>query len=263
MLGIGCDRQHGLGRGFEQQGGRDDRLVLVGDIGDRTRQCEHDVKVADGQQLRLTLGEPFLGGSALALGAVPVAAAIVDDDHVGALVVLAARHMAAERRRAAVLDRTHDLHLAEAHMAGIGFAPRRPVVAEDIRDLQRWTGHGAVTPSAGLSCSSLWLSWASCGAATEGRAGFFDAGDHAGSDARIARCGVQFVVTQERLDDFDIGAALQQVGREAVAQRVQRHALLDPGFIGRLVETVGSSWRSSGGPALAARKQPASSKGSR
>ena len=99
------------------------------------------MKVADGQQLRLTLGEPFLGGSALALGAMPVAAAIVGDDHVGALVVLAARHMAAERRRAAVLDRTHDLHLAEAHMAGIGFAPRRPVVAEDIRDLQRWTGH--------------------------------------------------------------------------------------------------------------------------
>ena len=26
----------------------DDRLVLVGDIGDRTRQCEHDVKVATG-----------------------------------------------------------------------------------------------------------------------------------------------------------------------------------------------------------------------
>ena len=50
--------------------------------------------------------------------------------------------MAAERRRAAALDRTHDLHLAEAHMAGIGLAPRRPVVAEDIRDLQRWTGHG-------------------------------------------------------------------------------------------------------------------------
>ena len=27
-------------------------------------------------------------------------------------------------------------------MAGIGSTPRRPVVAEDIRDLQRWTGHG-------------------------------------------------------------------------------------------------------------------------
>ena len=34
----------------------------------------------------------------------------------------------------------------------------------------------------------------------------------------------------------DIGAILKQVGREAVAQRVQRHALPDPGRIGRLME---------------------------
>src|SRR4029077_5786606 len=89
----------------------------------------------------------------------------------------------------------------------------------------------------------------------------FDAGDHAGSDAPIARRGVQFVVTQERLDDSDISAALQQVGREAVAQRVQRHALLDPGFIGRLVE---QSAQLAGGHRLAqpaARKQPAFLKG--
>src|SRR3979409_2010626 len=89
----------------------------------------------------------------------------------------------------------------------------------------------------------------------------FDAGDHAGSDARIARRGVQFVVTQERLDDSDISAALQQVGREAVAQRVQRHALLDPGFIGRLVE---QSAQLAGGHRLAqpaARKKPAVFKG--
>jgi hypothetical protein len=26
-------------------------------------------------------------------------------------------------------------------VSGIGAAPRRPVVAEDIRNLQRWTGH--------------------------------------------------------------------------------------------------------------------------
>ena len=67
-----------------------------------------------------------------------------------ARLVLAARNMPAERRRAAALDRRHDLHLVEADVAGIGFAPRRPVVAEDIRDLQRWTGHAprAVTPAA-------------------------------------------------------------------------------------------------------------------
>ena len=58
-----------------------------------------------------------------------------------ALLVLAARDMAAERCRAAVLDRGHHLELAEAHMAGIGSAPCRSMAAEDIRDLQLRTGH--------------------------------------------------------------------------------------------------------------------------
>ena len=55
--------------------------------------------------------------------------------------VLAARDMAAERCRAAALDRRHHLQLAEADMAGIGLAPCRSMVAEDIRDLQRWARH--------------------------------------------------------------------------------------------------------------------------
>ena len=56
-----------------------------------------------------------------------------------ALVVLAARDMPAERCRAAVLDRTHHLELAEADMAGIGLAPCLAMAAEDIRNLQPWT----------------------------------------------------------------------------------------------------------------------------
>jgi hypothetical protein len=43
-------------------------------------------------------------------------------------------------------------------------------------------------------------------------------------------------VTQQRLDESDIGAVLEQVGREAVAQRVQRHALPDSGRIRGLME---------------------------
>ena len=69
----------------------------------------------------------------------PIAAGIVGDQRVGAL--LAARDMPSERRRAAVLDRRHDLELAEAHMASIGLTPCRPVIAEDIRDLQRRARH--------------------------------------------------------------------------------------------------------------------------
>src|SRR3954469_12894874 len=83
--------------------------------------------------------EPLLCGCTLALRAMPVAAAVVGDD--GVRAVLAARDMAAERRRGATLDRRHDPELAEAHMAGVGHAPSGPVVAEDVRDLQSGTGH--------------------------------------------------------------------------------------------------------------------------
>src|SRR5258707_10661070 len=69
-----------------------------------------------------------------------IAARVIGDLRIAALLVLAARDMAAERCRAAVLDRRHHLELAEADMAGIGLAPRRSVAAQDIRDLQRWTG---------------------------------------------------------------------------------------------------------------------------
>ena len=55
--------------------------------------------------------------------------------------VVAAQNMAAERRRATALDRTHDLELAKAHVAAVGIAPSGPVVAEDVRNLQSWTGH--------------------------------------------------------------------------------------------------------------------------
>src|SRR5260370_14961904 len=55
--------------------------------------------------------------------------------------VRGARDMAAKCRRTAALDRRHHLQLAEAHMAGVGFAPRGSVAAENIRDLQCWTRH--------------------------------------------------------------------------------------------------------------------------
>ena len=51
--------------------------------------------------------------------------------------VLAALDVSAERGRAAGLDRRHHLQLAQAHVAGVGLAPRRPMGAKDVGDLQR------------------------------------------------------------------------------------------------------------------------------
>src|SRR6516165_7949461 len=70
-----------------------------------------------------------------------VAAGVVGDGRVRAGVVLAARDMAAERRRAAALDRAHHLQLVEADVSAVGFTPSGTVVAEDIRDLQSWPAH--------------------------------------------------------------------------------------------------------------------------
>ena len=54
--------------------------------------------------------------------------------------VLAALDVAAERGGAAGLDRPHDLELAEAHVAGVGLAPRRTMSAKDVGDLEAVTG---------------------------------------------------------------------------------------------------------------------------
>ena len=184
MLGIGRDRQHGLGGGLEQQV-IDDRLVVVGEIGDGRRQSEDDMEVADRQQVRLTLGEPLLCRCALAFWAVPVAAAIVGDD--GVRAVLASRDVAAKRRGAAALDCAHHLHLVEADVPGIGPAPRRPVVAEDVRDLQHWTGHSCQPLRRQLGFPAPPGLFARLRQQIK-RA--LDAGDHAGGDARVARRGV-------------------------------------------------------------------------
>ncbi len=248
-LGIGGDRQGGLGRRREQQT-VDRGFVVVGDIGDRTRQREHEVEIADGQQFGLALGEPFLGGGSLTLRAMPVAAAVVGNDSIGA--VLAARDVTAERHRAAALDGRHYLQLVEADVPGIGSAPRRPVIAEDIRNLQRWTGHRRWLRRRRVSAALLGL-LARLRQQVE-RA--LDAGDHAGGDTRITRRRLQFVMTQQRLDNSNTGAALEQVGGEAVAQCVQRHGLFDPGRVGRLVKQAAQL---AGGHRLAApvaRKQP-------
>ena len=144
VLGIRRDRDQRLGRSLEQQV-VDDGLILVGDVGDRRRQREHHVIVRHRQQVGLARDEPLLRGGALALRAVPVAAGIVGNRRIGA--ILAARDMAAESCRAAVLDCRHHLQLVEADMAGIGSAPCRSTVAEDIRDLQSRARHKRLSVS--------------------------------------------------------------------------------------------------------------------
>ncbi len=114
-------------------------FVGVGDRADRRGQGEHHVVIRHGQEVRLACFEPALRGTALALGTVPVTARVVGDLRFGTRRT--AQRMAAQGGAAALLDGRHDLQLAEAQVAPLVFSPRRPVGAEDIRDLQGGTVH--------------------------------------------------------------------------------------------------------------------------
>jgi hypothetical protein len=109
--------------------------LCVGDVGDRRRQRKHEVEIAHSQKVSLTLRQPFPRCRTLTLWTMPVAAGIVGNERVAAGLVLAARDMAAERRRAAALDGAHHLQLVEADVTAVGFTPSGTVVAEDVRDL--------------------------------------------------------------------------------------------------------------------------------
>ncbi len=151
------------------------------------------MEVRHGQQLGLAFGEPLPRRASLTLGAMAVATAVECDHRMPATFVLAARNMAAERGGAAALDGTHHFQLREADVAAVGFTPSGTVIAEDIRDLQHWPGHG------GWLCRLavlFWLLWPLLFAAERAR----NARDPARCNACVARRRIELAVAQNRLD---------------------------------------------------------------
>ncbi len=138
VFGVTRNRQDGLGGRLHEQI-INHALILICNIGNRHWQRKHDVEVWYRQQLGFARFHPVARHCALALGAMPIAAGVVGDRCV--MTVITTRNMATELCRAAPLDRAHHLHLVETDVAGIDRTPCRSMVTEDIRDLQRWTGH--------------------------------------------------------------------------------------------------------------------------
>src|SRR3954453_4313246 len=141
----------GAGRHLGSQPRANTSMTIITQL---ARQRVHDVKVRHRQQLRFAVGQPSACRRALTLRAMPVAAGVVGDQRMAAGHVLATRDMPAERCRATALDRAHHLQLVEAHMATVGLAPSRTVVAEDVRDLQSWSSHNRGRYCAGGSSVS-------------------------------------------------------------------------------------------------------------
>ncbi len=97
--------------------------------------------------------------------------------------------MTAERGTAAALDGRHRLELAETELSGVATPPRGPVVAEDIRHLQRQLSHDR---------GSDWY------AESQILQRAFHLAQQVGGDLAVA-CGVlEFLVAEQHLDDADV-----------------------------------------------------------
>src|SRR6266403_6358987 len=60
-----------------------------------------------------------------------------------------------------------------------------------------------------------------------------DLADSLGGDLGVERRGVELLVPEQHLDHADVDLLLQEMGVEAVPQRVERAALVDPGPLRR------------------------------
>lgn len=138
MSWIGSNGLKRRGDGVEQDG-IDDGLILEGDLGDSGRHREHDVEIGDRQQVGLTVSQPPFASCALALGAMPIAAAV--ERHAGMRAILTSLDMTAKRCRPAKLDRGHDAAFDAAKMPVMDSAICMTMAAENIRHLQPGAHH--------------------------------------------------------------------------------------------------------------------------
>src|SRR5215475_8650425 len=115
-------------------------------------------------------------------------------------------------------------------MAGLGATPSRPVGAEDIRDLQSRAGHPAAA-SGGRRHDEV-LDWT------------LDLADGASGDLGVERRRVELLVAEQHLNHADVDLLLQEMGGEAVPQRVEGDAFADPGRLRREVAgAIELAWR--------------------
>ena len=130
--------------------------------------------------------------------------------------------MAAERRRAAGRDRADHAPLDAAEMSGVSRAIGLAVAAENIRQFHARRAVAGPADAAPVYPGGM--------TSSDSRSrGLSVARITCGGDARVARRRRQIVVAEQDLDDPDVDSALQEMRREAVAQRVHVTRLVRSG----------------------------------
>ena len=129
MVRVCGNRRHRL-RGRPEQEIVDGPLVLEGDCRDFGWQREDDVEVSDRQEVSLSCFQPITGRRTLAARAMPVAAGVVSDPQMAAVV--AAFDVSAEGCGAACDDRRHHLQFGQVQMSEAGCLECGACTTEDV-----------------------------------------------------------------------------------------------------------------------------------
>ena len=161
-----------------------------------------------------------------------VAAEIVGDARHAAAV--ARLNVTTERGCATRNDRAYHAPFDAAEMSGLGQTIGVAMLTQNVSDLKANARpapcHRRLTGRSDFQSQTI--------EPALGRA------DRMGRDLRVARRRRQIVVAEQNLDDPDVGSVLQQMRREAVAQRMQSNALRQPRRLDRRPQaacsTVGS-----------------------
>ena len=206
--GVGGDGAERLGDGAEEET-VDDGLVLGGDLGDRRGHGENDVEVLGGQQVRPAPFEPRGTGQRLTGRTVAIATRVVPDAAMAAAVALL--DVAAEGGGAALLDGRHHPALRRGEGGpGLG-AGGVAVAAEDLRHGGRGARHDR--RSGDVRGAFRYRPWQEV-QRTRGRA------DRGCRDPQVVGGGLQAPMPEQQLNRTQVGARLEEMDRERVAQGV-------------------------------------------
>ena len=141
VLRIGGDGAQSLCRSTEEDV-IEQLFVLIGDGGNLFRQGEDDVEIGNGEEFRLAVLQPLGASQGLALGTMPISAAMVS----GALVATAVTllQMAAQSGGAAEFDGAHHAPLSARERSSVFLPVSRTVAAKDLRHFELGTLHQPV-----------------------------------------------------------------------------------------------------------------------
>src|SRR5437867_2691333 len=248
------------GQGHQRSGGgREDQVeeypaIPVDQEAELLGHGEDDVEVGYGQDVGHAGLDPPALGQGLALWTVSVATRVIDR----ALIAAGRAHQdaSAQTGGAAGPNRPDSLGLLGCPSQRL---PRSRETIEDLGDIEGRTLSvlpAAMSGSHGMPSARALAAYAPA-VRTEPVQRTLHRLEVFAGDTRVADGRFDGAVTQQHLDDAEVGTSLQKMGGKTVAQSVRRHPLLDAGGVRGPDQSVTHCPRVNPAPRrLAARKKP-------